>query len=206
MRQIDDFQTKYPELMQSALEEFSIKSYKLASLNNILTKINMSKGSFYHHIGDKMSLYLNILNYLAQLKFNTFRSMDAAYLEQGEDERTLKQKMKTNSEKAYQLFKVNPLFYDFYKKLSNEPKEFISKIIAYIPIDQDYDIVKWIKQAVIKGELRDDIDFEILLMFINNGLLGIQPIIVESCGNKDYSIIKDKIEKYIDLIFRAVEK
>lgn len=49
------------EVLIAALDEFAANSYEKASLNNIIKKSGMSKGSFYHHFKDKYSIYIYIL-------------------------------------------------------------------------------------------------------------------------------------------------
>lgn len=47
--------------MEAALDEFTEKSYEEASLNNIIKKAGISKGTFYYHFQDKQALYLSLL-------------------------------------------------------------------------------------------------------------------------------------------------
>ena len=56
------------ELMEAALEEFSAKSYEEASLNNIIKKAGISKGTFYYHYEDKQALYLELMNNIVNAK------------------------------------------------------------------------------------------------------------------------------------------
>lgn len=49
------------ELIEAALDEFSIHSYENASLNKIIKNAGISKGTFYYHFEDKKALYLFIL-------------------------------------------------------------------------------------------------------------------------------------------------
>jgi len=54
------------KLLNAALDEFGKYSYKQASLNRIIKKAGISKGSFYFHFKDKKSLYL--MNFLLIMK------------------------------------------------------------------------------------------------------------------------------------------
>lgn len=54
---------RYPELREAAIDEFSQRRYGDASLNDILKKAGMSKGSFYHHFGDKFGLYVAMMDH-----------------------------------------------------------------------------------------------------------------------------------------------
>ena len=49
------------ELIEAALTEFSSHTYESASLNKIIKKTGISKGTFYYHFEDKKALYLFIL-------------------------------------------------------------------------------------------------------------------------------------------------
>ena len=53
---------KYPLLSEAAAVEFSTAAYEQASINNIIEKSDISKGSIYHHFGDKFGLFLSIVD------------------------------------------------------------------------------------------------------------------------------------------------
>jgi AcrR family transcriptional regulator len=49
------------EVLTAALDEFSFKIYDKASLNTIIKKSGISKGSFYHHFKNKYDIYIYVL-------------------------------------------------------------------------------------------------------------------------------------------------
>jgi AcrR family transcriptional regulator len=53
------------ELIEAALDEFSVHSYENASLNKIIKNTGISKGLFYYHFKDKKALYSFILKIAA---------------------------------------------------------------------------------------------------------------------------------------------
>lgn len=57
------------ELPEAALDEFSAKTYDEASLNRIIRKAGISKGTFYYHFADKQALYLDVLEHGVQAKW-----------------------------------------------------------------------------------------------------------------------------------------
>ena len=63
---------RFPRLYEAALDEFSAKSWGEASLNDILRQAGVSKGSLYHHFGDKFGLYLALMDRIAQRKWSFF--------------------------------------------------------------------------------------------------------------------------------------
>ena len=58
------------ELLESALNEFTTKSYEEASLNSIIKSAGISKGTFYYHFADKQALYLYLLEVSAARKWD----------------------------------------------------------------------------------------------------------------------------------------
>ena len=53
-----------PEVYEETLNEFSSKSYDLASVNEIIKKSKYNKGSFYYRFKDKFELYISLLDYV----------------------------------------------------------------------------------------------------------------------------------------------
>ena len=49
------------ELIAAAFDEFTLKSYENASLNNIIKTAGISKGTFYYNFENKMELYLSMV-------------------------------------------------------------------------------------------------------------------------------------------------
>ena len=63
---------RYPQLQEAAIDEFSMKKFEEASLNDILKNSGMSKGSLYHHFGDKFGLYLAMVDIIVKKKLSYF--------------------------------------------------------------------------------------------------------------------------------------
>lgn len=63
---------RYPELYEAALNEFAQNDLEDASLNTILKEANMSKGSLYHNFGDKLGLYLAVMDMIVRKKTDFF--------------------------------------------------------------------------------------------------------------------------------------
>ena len=50
------------ELLQEAMTEFADKGFDSASLNQIIKRSGISKGSFYHHFNNKEELFLKVVD------------------------------------------------------------------------------------------------------------------------------------------------
>jgi TetR/AcrR family transcriptional regulator len=56
------------KIINAALDEFAEKDFEAASLNNIITRAGISKGSMYHYFANKEDLYLYLINHVLELK------------------------------------------------------------------------------------------------------------------------------------------
>jgi len=55
-------------VVEAALEEFANNDYENASLNNIISKAGISKGSMYHYFAGKEDLYLYLVQCALKIK------------------------------------------------------------------------------------------------------------------------------------------
>jgi len=62
-----DFTPK-EKLIYEALKEFADRGFDSASLNQIIKRAGISKGSFYHHFANKEELFNNVIHRAAQEK------------------------------------------------------------------------------------------------------------------------------------------
>lgn len=57
------------ELINAALDEFTLRNYEKASLNTIIKNAGISKGTFYYHFQNKQALYLFLLESASNAKW-----------------------------------------------------------------------------------------------------------------------------------------
>ncbi len=55
-------------IIEAALDEFAEKDFESASLNNIIARAGISKGSMYHYFNNKEDLYLYVIEYAKAVK------------------------------------------------------------------------------------------------------------------------------------------
>lgn len=69
------------ELLEAALDEFIVKNYEDASLNNVIKNAGISKGTFYYHFQDKQALYLFLLESSVKTKWEFVSNRTKEHLE-----------------------------------------------------------------------------------------------------------------------------
>lgn len=138
-----------PELQEAAFDEFAAKRYEDASLNDILRKAGMSKGSFYHHFGDKFGLYLAMMDILVQKKLSFFYPLMQENLNTDDFFGMLKKTMKATAEFMLSDERMHHLS----KRLMEENDEFRNRLFGFFGFDYYKSFSEWVCQALQSGQI-----------------------------------------------------
>ncbi len=58
---------KQERILQEALKEFAAKGYAKGSINHLVNRLGISKGSIFQYFGDKAGLFTEVFNYASQM-------------------------------------------------------------------------------------------------------------------------------------------
>jgi len=160
------------QLYHEALEEFAAHSYETASINEILKRSKVSKGSFYHHFEDKKQLYLSVLDQVAEVqaafaqkRFQEIRPigrLDFFIL------------LKVQGRLIMDFTQIHPTQAAFLRRVRMEGtamQDVIGQRYAVEGIDY-YEHM--IEQAIARGELRRDVPVELMGRLINHIMVNLQ--------------------------------
>lgn len=197
---------KKEDLINAALEEFSNNSYKEASLNNIINKAGISKGTFYYHFENKESLYLFLLNMIKEekikyiiLKTKENKTSDSInnildYLKQQAKfgisfavEFPKYQKLG----KMYLQEKGNHIYDKAKENLSNNSDEFFSKFV---------------KQAFDSNFIRNDIPIEHITNYIKFIFINFDEMINYENYIDKLDLLNEIMENYFKIIEEGIKK
>jgi TetR/AcrR family transcriptional regulator len=141
---------RYPKLFEAAIDEFAMKRYEDASLNDILKKSGMSKGSLYHHLGDKFGLYLAMMDILIKKKLSFFYPVMQQTAGKSSDFfSSLKEILKATMD----FMLADERMYHLFNRVMEESKEFRSRLYDYFPFDYSRSFYDQICQAVRSGQI-----------------------------------------------------
>ena len=121
--------TRFPQLYEAALDEFSAKSWGEASLNDIIRHSGVSKGSVYHHFGDKFGLYLALMDIIGRRKMEFFLPR-LREIGEGADFFTF---VKALSREMMAFMFRDPRMYTLSGRLLNEDAAFIKRLTDCFP-------------------------------------------------------------------------
>ncbi len=140
---------RFPQLYEAALEEFSEKSWAQASLNDILRRAGMSKGSLYHHFGDKFGLYVALMDVISRKKFEFFMPRLQGLVPGGDFFQTVKLISREMMAFMFQDRRI----YSLSQRLLVEEPSLLNRLIACFPGEKDQMMSALAEGAVRSGQI-----------------------------------------------------
>ncbi|NLU53330.1 MAG: TetR/AcrR family transcriptional regulator [Clostridiaceae bacterium] len=141
---------RYPNLMEAAIDEFSMKKFDEASLNDILKNAGMSKGSLYHNFGDKFGLYLALMDMLIKKKLSFFYPAMRQKIDISRDFfGSLKEIIKNTTDFMLAEERMHHLM----NRVLEESEEFRNRLYNYFPFVYTQSFIAYIREAVKTGQI-----------------------------------------------------
>jgi len=140
---------RFPALKEAAIDEFSEKSFSDASLNEILKKAGMSKGSFYHHFGDKFGLYLAMMDLIVQKKLSFFYPL----LQQGIDFSDFFETLKAVMRATLEFMMADERMHHLSIRFMDEEEKFRKRFYGFFVNDYTQNFNEYVYQAVQSGQV-----------------------------------------------------
>jgi len=159
---------RFPALHEASLDEFSQKTYEEASLNDILKKGKMSKGSFYHHFGDKFGLYLAMLDLILKKKYSFFMPILAEKSNSGDFFGVIRSVIQA----SYEFMMVDPRMYHLSNHFLETDERTRESILVYFSFDYGQGFGSLITSAIHSGQIdrhfSADFLIGVLALFFSN--------------------------------------
>lgn len=189
---------KQESIIEIALKEFVMHDYDSASLNKIINEIGIAKGSFYRYFDSKRSLYLYLLDYCLDKRYEYISKFnDMTYDDFFEELKRI----------IYNYMKFNikyPLCGIFLINAYRNNDINIEKLLFFKNGEQG--LIKAISESQKNGKLSDEYDVEFIFYCISQTLLGLGKYIKKTYGLDRYQIISaEKIGDYeINIVFNKL--
>jgi TetR/AcrR family transcriptional regulator len=158
-------------VIDAALDEFAEKDYEAASLNNIIARAGISKGSMYHYFANKEDLYDYLIEKVMETK-ETFLKNALAELSKPLSEMSffenLEYQMVASVDFAMQHYREHQLSVHLQNMAEGPLKERL-----FGDLDRAFeDYVKvMVDEAIKAGEIRDDFDKDFVIRILKFNLL-----------------------------------
>lgn len=199
------------KLFEVALDEFIEKGYDKASLNNILKKAGISKGSFYYHFSNKQELYLYL--------FRSIHELEHKYLDEWRKECTIDYEklsffdvLKLEGKVGVGSVIKHPKHYLFWKSMYDEKNPEVKKIMDDELNElinnghaDDY-LMPLIEEGIKKKDFREDLSEEFIIRLLCDSMITFFNCFVKE--EKDFEVenLMRNYEEYIDFLERGLGK
>jgi len=140
------------EIIEASCEEFALNEYRLASINSIVKRSGIAKGSFYRYFENKKDLYFYLITYTEKMRFD---QVDALFSDKNMDFFDLLSEnfgMKIQFDLEYPLFSA--FLYNVMQEKNNDEIGNLQLQVKQRILDV---VIKMITPLVKQGKLRSDI-------------------------------------------------
>ncbi len=157
---------KQETVLRVVLEEFSQNGYRKTSINTIVARLGIAKGSIFQYFEDKEGLFLFILNRSLEKVKQYLRAVREATTDQD-----LFSRLEQTLQAGVDFLKSEPQVYRLYLRVMFESQvpyrqEILASIRGY-----SHDFLKdLILTACERGELRETIDPDVAAFILDAGL------------------------------------
>jgi TetR/AcrR family transcriptional regulator len=154
---------KEKEVLLAALHEFSQYSYEDSSLNSIIKKSGISKGSFYHHFKNKYDIYIYVLKDSVTKKWEFINEQGNTCISNNIIE-ILKEQIRIGIEFGNKY----PIYSSLSEKFKNEKDtELYNRVINDLGINEREGLNKLIIDSFNKGQFNEYYSLEFILNLMN---------------------------------------
>ena len=193
------------ELPEAALDEFSAKTYDEASLNRIIRKAGISKGTFYYHFADKQALYLDVLEHGVQAKWKFIHeaSQNGADTQGSKD---IFELFKLQARLGVEFAKAFPKYHQLTKMLIKEKGNEIYEVARVaLSMDADLSLEALVHSALREGVFREDFSGEFILRLIAHLFSSFHDIFAED-EDLEVERMLQNLDAYVDFMRHGLER
>lgn len=182
-------------IINSAIEEFANKGYKRSTVDNIVSKAGISKGSIFQYFKNKERLYLYICDY--QIKIIT----DEVFKQKENNGNDFFKLYKQAARVKFEILKKNPYIFKFFQTLYSDDSQVAQKWLESILQNRNQLVLNFIGDYD-KSKFRDDLDIDMAVKAIELTFDGLSMKWMDKLSYENYeSDLKslfEEVENYIN--------
>jgi len=185
---------KKQRIINSAIEEFANKGYKNATIDNIVSKAGISKGSIFQYFKNKESLYI----YTCDYQINIIK--EEVFDQKEINETDFFELYRHAAHVKFAILKKSPYVFKFFKTLYSDDSEVSKKWLNNIFQNRDQLLLNFVGNYD-KTKVRDDIDIDMAIKAIELTFDGLSMKWMEQLSYENYEedlkSLFDEVEAYI---------
>lgn len=154
---------KQERILDEALSEFAAVGYARASVNRLVARLGIAKGSIFQYFRDKPGLFQQVFDFAVERVKDHLRSVRAAT--KGQE---VFCRLEQSLTSGLRLIEKNPRLFQLYLRVVFEGDvPFRGRLLASIRIfSHDY-IMDLLRDGAAAGELRPDLDLELAAFVVD---------------------------------------
>jgi TetR/AcrR family transcriptional regulator len=178
-------------IINSAIEEFANKGYKNATVDNIVSKAGISKGSIFQYFKNKERLYLYICDYQIDI------IKDAVFKQKESNETDFFKIYKQAARIKFEILKKSPYIFKFFQTIHSDDSQVAQKWLENILQNRNQLVLNLVGDYE-KTKFRDDLDIDMAVKAIELTFDGLSMKWIDKLSYENY-------EKDLECIFEEVE-
>lgn len=191
---------KRNRIIQAAIKEFSIYAYDDSNISNIVNNACIARGSFYQYFEDKEDLYIYILTMVTNEKVKYLSPILAEI-----ETKNFFEVFGGLYKAGFEFARKNPQYYKIGDLFLKRPNASVKdKLYSLGMKESDSFFISMIEKGKERGELRKDMDTELMAHFIYaiNFTLGEE--LMKKCGLYEEERIQKFVEQLIEIIKNGI--
>lgn len=196
---------KQKRVLEAALEEFSEKGYQGASINLIVSRLGIAKGSIYQYFTDKKSLFLYIFNYAVELVRKRLKQVRQETAEEPVFERIRRSLLA-----GVDFIEHHPFIYRGYLKMMFEREiPFRQELLKKIRLFSSEYLTSLLLEGRERGEIRKDFDLETMVFLLDavmDRFLQAHAVSYLDSGLHLHQARRSELERRIDGLVRMIKE
>lgn len=180
---------RYPQLLNAAIDEFSQKKFMDASLNDIIKRADMSKGSLYHHFGDKFGLFLALADIIIKKKISFF----IPYLQKKEGSGDFFNSIKDVIRATADFMLEDERMYQMFNRNLEAGEELTNRMMQYFPNNYGDWFFKLICSAIESGQIDSKYSPEYIVRMLDIQFSNIHKFLPDGVSAEEAVEVIDRI-------------
>ena len=196
------------KIIDAALDEFADKDFGAASLNSIIVKAGISKGSMYHYFANKEDLYFYIIDQIMKTKekfLNQALTATEKPLSEMSFFENLEFQMLASVDFAVQHYRLHQLSVRLQNMAEGALKE---KLIGDLNRAFEGYVKDMVDEAIKAGEIRDDFERVFVIRILKFTLMHFIDIYPDSAyfNPNDSEALKEETRKLSAFLKKGLQK
>ncbi|MCX7822618.1 MAG: TetR/AcrR family transcriptional regulator [Syntrophobacterales bacterium] len=196
---------KRERLLHASIEEFAEHGFHQASINRLVNRLGIAKGSIFRYFGSKERLFAFVFDYAIELVKARLRGIRDITKEM-----PFFQRLKSILWVGINFVEQHPSIYRLYlKMIFQENFPLRDELLRKVHLMSAEYLTSLVRDSISKGEIRNDLDVDFVVFFLNSMLdrfLQAYTVAFWDAGTGIYKAPQEELLRKVDHFVSVIEK